>query len=61
MSKKMLTLETWVEEAIKGFVTDPPDSEYQQGYLAALVNAYTETHTTAPMWMLAFLKDQANG
>ena len=32
----MKTLETRLREAIKSFDTDPPESDYQRGYLAAL-------------------------
>lgn len=32
----------YVETAIRGFLIDPPDSEFQRGYLAALVTVYRE-------------------
>ena len=35
-------LRPYIMEAITGFLNDPPDSLYQQGYLAALINVYDE-------------------
>lgn len=32
----------FIVRAIEGFLADPPDSDYQRGYLAALVNIYRE-------------------
>lgn len=32
----------WLIRAIEGFLIDPPDRDYQRGYLAALVCAYRE-------------------
>lgn len=32
----------YLVEAIGGFLTDPPDTDYQRGYLAALVSVYRE-------------------
>ncbi|MBX9910832.1 MAG: hypothetical protein K2Z25_19270 [Beijerinckiaceae bacterium] len=33
---------TYIEAAIRGFLADPPDTDYQRGYLAALVVVYGE-------------------
>ena len=35
-------LRPYLMEAITGFLNDPPDSLYQQGYWAALINVYDE-------------------
>ncbi|AOG03091.1 hypothetical protein [Bosea sp. RAC05] len=35
-------VEPFVMKAIEGFLNDPPDSDYQRGYLAGLVNVYRE-------------------
>jgi len=32
----------YLAEAINGFLKDPPDSEYQRGFLAALIVVSTE-------------------
>lgn len=32
----------YVEDAIKSFIIDPPDSTYQRGYLDALLIVWTE-------------------
>lgn len=32
----------YVHAAIGAFVNDPPDTDYQRGYLAALLNVYLE-------------------
>jgi hypothetical protein len=31
-----------LEQAISGFLIDPPDTDYQRGYLAAVLWAYRE-------------------
>lgn len=33
----MITVRTFLDEAIKSFVDDPADDDYQKGYLAALI------------------------
>lgn len=35
-------LESYIERSIDAFFIDLPDSDYQRGYLAALVNIYRE-------------------
>jgi len=35
-------LRPYLITAIEQFLSDPPDSLYQQGYLAALINIYDE-------------------
>ena len=35
-------IEPFIMRAIEGFLSDPPDSEFQRGYLAALVVSYKE-------------------
>lgn len=42
MNKSNKTIEEFVLGQIAGFIGDPPDSDYQQGYLAALVNVAGE-------------------
>lgn len=32
----------YIEQALAGFINDPPDSDFQRGYLAALLNMYEE-------------------
>ncbi len=32
----------YVKKAIEGFINDPPDSEYQRGFLASLLCLYRE-------------------
>lgn len=32
----------YLERAFSGFLIDPPDSDYQRGYLAALLTLYGE-------------------
>ncbi len=32
----------WIQQAFNGYLGDPADSEYQQGYLAALIDLYGE-------------------
>ena len=32
----------WLVRAIEGFLNDPPDSDHQRGYLAALLCVYQE-------------------
>ncbi len=32
----------YIEKAIRGFIADPPDTDYQRGYLAALLVVYRE-------------------
>lgn len=32
----------YIEAGLVGFIGDPADSEYQRGYLAALLTIYTE-------------------
>lgn len=36
------SIERHVLEEIEGFLGDPPDNEFQRGYLAALLNVATE-------------------
>lgn len=33
---------TYIERAVEGFLKDPPDSDYQAGYLAALLAVWEE-------------------
>lgn len=33
----------FILRAVEGFLGDPPDSDFQRGYLAALVNIYRES------------------
>lgn len=35
-------VEPFVMKAIEGFLNDPPDSDYQRGYAAALIVIYRE-------------------
>lgn len=35
-------IEAYLREAMEGFITDPPDDDYQQGYLGALTAIYEE-------------------
>jgi hypothetical protein len=35
-------IETYLREAMERFITDPPDDEYQQGFLGALMVIYEE-------------------
>jgi hypothetical protein len=37
---EMTAEQTEVLEMINGFIADPPDSDYQRGYLAALLEVY---------------------
>ena len=32
----------YIEQALAGFINDPADSDYQRGYLAALLTVYEE-------------------
>lgn len=32
----------YIESALSGFLNDPADSDFQRGYLAALLTLYTE-------------------
>ncbi len=32
----------YIEQGLAGFLGDPPDSDYQRGYLAALLTIYGE-------------------
>jgi hypothetical protein len=32
----------YVRKALEGFLLDPPDSDYQLGYMAAMKQVYTE-------------------
>lgn len=32
----------YIEEALTGFINDPADSDFQRGYLAALLTMYDE-------------------
>ena len=32
----------YIEQALIGYLNDPADSDYQRGYLAALLNIYEE-------------------
>lgn len=32
----------FIERAIESFLNDPPDTEFQRGYLGALINVYRE-------------------
>ena len=32
----------YIVDAVAGFLNDPPDSEYQYGYLGALLNVWRE-------------------
>lgn len=34
--------EPYIMKAIEGFLNDPPDSEFQEGYLSALISVYRE-------------------
>jgi hypothetical protein len=38
----MTDTQRFIERAIDGFLSDPPDSDFQRGYLAALLNVYRE-------------------
>lgn len=38
----MQQIKTYIEDAIRGFIKDNPDSQFQRGYLNALVTVYTE-------------------
>jgi hypothetical protein len=40
-------MRNYVLEAIRGFLRDPPDGDYQRGYLAALVTVYIESEDVA--------------
>jgi hypothetical protein len=47
MSDKVIDFDTarirpYIERAIDGFLADPPDSDFQRGYLAGLLNIYRE-------------------
>lgn len=33
---------TYIEQAVESFLKDPPDSDYQRGYLAALLTVWEE-------------------
>jgi hypothetical protein len=49
------TTET-VRRILAGFVSDPPDSDFQQGYLAAVLTIANEVlgiHATDPLWAQA--------
>jgi len=35
-------ISTFLMNAIESFFSDPPDSEFQRGYLSALINVYAE-------------------
>lgn len=49
--------ETLIAEAIKSFLADPPDTEYQRGYLAALVSVAEDAED---LGISLRLLDQAN-
>ena len=34
---RMANVEKYIKSAVQGFVSDPPDSDFQSGYLAALL------------------------
>lgn len=42
-----------LEEAIHSFDRDPADSDYQRGYLAALIETYTRAVGRTPTWVAA--------
>lgn len=47
MSAEVIALDArrvtpYIVQAIEGFLSDTPDSDYQRGYLAALVAVYRE-------------------
>ena len=37
----------YLEDSIKGFINDPPDNEFQKGYLCALLAVYGEALRTS--------------
>lgn len=39
----MNEIDNWVENALLGFIADPPDSDHQRGYLACLLVVCDET------------------
>lgn len=42
-----------LEQAIHGFDRDPADTDYQRGYLAALIETYTIGVGRHPTWVAA--------
>jgi hypothetical protein len=51
MGKKLKTANEYLELVLKGFVTDPADTDYQRGYRDALIQMYKETNEYAPLWL----------
>lgn len=38
----MNDIDVFIAKAFDGFLSDPPDTEFQRGYLAALINVASE-------------------
>lgn len=49
----------YIQQAMHGFMIDPADSDYQRGYLAALLNAWSEGLNGATDDRIAALRKQA--